>query len=364
MFEAINGDNHYFQPQKSITFFEHANLANQLSYEACIRSLINKCFDHFDTVFSDNRLNRKYRYCLSMNQTIEDKLLKRLDDRVNCNDDYSIIYKENIYIYKLYSESDIFSSFDSYFEDSEDEFKYVEIDINDKNSMIELGEYYKSIYIESFPDANERESLDSIIDFLTKKSQGWYKKNNYHVILVLKSGKIVGGIICDYFADSNCGVIEFIAIKEEYQSGGIGTRIYQKSVEILRKDARLNSQNELDYIFGEIEKVNDNKSIEDKKYLWFWWKMGYKKIDFDYIQPALDSNKQCVSSLDLILIQLSHTSSLTDEINTNILKGFLIDYAKYAMRIDQPENNPDLLNMINKINNLESSTISLKSIIN
>lgn len=362
MFEAITDEDSCFQPSKAITFFEHANLANKVSYEACINSLITKCFEHFDRMFSIDNIEKKYRYCLSMNAYIESKFIDRYKTRIKQEDALSQKYKSCVILNMGCAESDVFSSFDAFFSSSYDDLSLMEVNIQDKRSVALLGEYYTSIYINSFPK-NERESLDNIIDYLNKKENGWYGKNNYHVILAIDSGVTIGGLICDYFERSNCGVIEFIAIKQECQSEGIGTRLYQKAIELLRKDARNNKKNNIDYIFCEIEKADAGSNKDANKYLWFWNKMGYRKILFNYIQPALDDGKENVNCLDLIALPLNEEIKSHRGIEATAIKSFLLDYARYAMRIEEPEKNISISGMIEEIDSLKTRIIKTETII-
>ncbi|MGE5632760.1 MAG: GNAT family N-acetyltransferase [Caulobacteraceae bacterium] len=362
MFESVTDEDSCFQPSRAITFFEHANLANKDSYEACINSLITKCFEHFDRMFSIDNVEKKYRYCLSMNPYIESKFFDRYKTRIKQDDELSQKYRSNVIINMSCSESDVFSSFDAFFSNSYDDLTLMEVSIQDKRSVALLGEYYASIYIDSFPK-DERESLDNIIDYLNKKENGWYGKNNYHVILAIGSGVIVGGLICDYFERSNCGVIEFIAVKKECRSEGIGTRLYQKAIELLRKDARNNKKNNIDYIFCEIEKADADSNKDAIKYLWFWNKMGYRKILFNYIQPALSDGKENVNNLDLIALQLNENIKSHKGIEATTIKSFLLDYARYAMRIEEPEKNITISRMIEEIDSFKTSIIKTETII-
>lgn len=362
MFETLKNETNPFLPQKTITFFEHANMANDINYYECINSLINKSFLHFDAVFSETELKRKYRYCISMNSEIEAAFKKELNKRLEKNDNLSIKYKECFLSEPMYNESCIFSAFDSYFTDNNDEFEYVEVSISDEKSMALLGEFYTSIYMESFPSIDERESLDSIIDYLTRKNNGAFGRNNYHIILAVKSHKIQGGAIFDYFEKSNCAVIEFIAIKKIYQSNGVGSRLYQKILENVCKDASIRRHHNVDYIFCEIEKVKESLSNEDK-YIWFWNKMGYKKLDFDYVQPALEAGKDCVNTLDLIVLQVGNVDERALGLRRSVLKNFLLDYAKYSMRIDEPQNRNEIKEMFQQIDLEEKEVISYLPII-
>lgn len=363
MFESIEHENDCFLPQRAITFFELANMPNPSNYEACIQALITKSFDYFDQVFSENKTQRKYRYCLSMNNKIEDAFRERLKRKTEGGSPLSEKYKARFLSKEMHSASDIFGSFDAYFADIHDDFGYTEVKIDDKSSMTLLGEYYISIYLDAFPDVNQRESLDNIIDYLTKKSTGWYKKNNYHVVLIAKGGKTIGGIICDYFARSNCGVIEYIAVQEEHQSGGVGTRLYQRALELMRMDAKNNGRNDIDYVLCEIERPGIKGKIEEDKQIWFWEKMGYRKLKFDYIQPALDSCKTGVFTLDLVALPINAHLPTDAGMPTDQLRTFILEYAKYAMRIDRPEENIDVKTMTDSLHDIKSKTVGFEKIV-
>jgi|GEM_PF-1515548 GNAT superfamily N-acetyltransferase len=363
MFESIDHENDCFSPQRAITFFELANMPNPSNYEICIQALITKSFEYFDRVFSDKTLHKKYRYCLSMNQRIENSFRKRLAQKTSDGSPLSEKYKKLLLPDEMHSASDIFSSFDAFFADIHDDFSYTEVSADDKSSMKLLGEFYISIYLDAFPDANQRDSLDDMIGFLTKKGTGGYGKSNYHVVLIAKAGKTIGGIICDYFSRSDCGVIEYIAVQEEHQSGGVGTRLYQRALELMRMDAKNSGRNDLDYVLCEIEKPGVSGKIEDDKQIWFWEKMGYRKLRFDYIQPALDTCKEGVFTLDLVALPVNPHLPADTGMPADQLEAFLLEYAKYAMRIDRPEENIHMKMMTDRLHDIESKMVSFEKIV-
>ncbi|MBW8890116.1 MAG: GNAT family N-acetyltransferase [Fibrobacteres bacterium] len=88
-----------------------------------------------------------------------------------------------------------------------------------------LSKLYKHLYEKEFPDPDERESLKNIVAYLVKKRSGWYGRNNYHVLALLDQGNPVAVSICDYFAEPNAGVIEFLAIHPAWRKQGVGTKI-------------------------------------------------------------------------------------------------------------------------------------------
>jgi len=241
-------------------------------------------------------------------------------------------------------------------------FSFVYVNVDDKNSILSLSSFYESTYVTSFTDKNERESLDNILDYLIKKKDGWYEKNNYHVILVQKNNEIVGGLICDYFSGSNCGAIEFIVVDTDCQFKGIGTALYEQAIERLQKDAKSAGNVSMDYIFCEIEKVADYTDIKGMNYLWFWDKKGYKKLRLDYIQPSLDSNKDGVFSLDLVATKINSAIAVDMYMVINKLKAFLYDYAKYAMRIEDPMKDAHIIRMVNNLDSFVFPTIGFDTI--
>ena len=79
---------------------------------------------------------------------------------------------------------------------------HVEIDFNNEEHFRLFHTFYHMIYVEGFPDEDERESLENII------KQARYLANSnraeYHCGLACVGGQPVGGIIGDYFAEGNC----------------------------------------------------------------------------------------------------------------------------------------------------------------
>ena len=82
--------------------------------------------------------------------------------------------------------------------------------------------------MECFPDNDERETFDNFLYYLKQaETSNEYK---YHIILAKNdNGDILGGGVFNYFLDTNAGMIEFLAVKPELQSNGIGTMIYKKN---------------------------------------------------------------------------------------------------------------------------------------
>lgn len=361
MFESISEEKKHFLPQRALTFFEHANMASKQSYEACIRALISKCFVHFDHIFSIETNTAKYRYCLSMNKEIEHIFLREIESKFKAENPLHAKYRQCIDPKSVHSETVVFSAFDSFFDDSIDSSSFTEVSLNNSNSLSLLADFYANIYLRSFPNPNERETLDSILDYLQRKDQGWYGRNNFHVLIAHSPNGTEGGIIFDYLDLSNCGVVEFIAVKEGNQSAGLGTKLFRKALEYLTVDARMNSKPGPDYIFCEVETITH--PILSRKDLAFWSKMGFQKLQFEYTQPALSDSKQSVHSLDLAVLVVSAMQSDRTSIAAPKLAQFLVDYARFAMSIESPTENQEVDSMLQQLEHCNNGRINLTNMV-
>lgn len=221
-------------------------------------------------------------------------------------------------------------------------YSITEVSIKDTYSMKLLGSFYNHIYVKSFPDINKRESLENIIDFLTKKYDNLYGNNNYHILILHNDMNIMGGIIFDYFSESNSGVIEFICISESFKRNGLASILYNKAIDMINQDAKNIFFINADFIFCEIDYITPEQ--EDLSYIHFWNKKGFKKLDFKYIQPPLSAEKDAVETLHLI-VNIQSKEKVSNIHKLDVL-SFIFDYTTYAMNIENPEKNPTIDIMI------------------
>ena len=235
------------------------------------------------------------------------------------------------------------------------DISYTEVLLRDENSIKDFKYFYSNIYIDCFPDEDERESMENMLLYL--KNAETSENHNYHIILAIDSKVgIIGGGVFAYVKTVNAGFIEYIAVNQNTQSGGVGTHIYNHILEILSEDARKTGNTQVKYIFCEIDSPEHSKAAI-KKYLHFWQKYGYLRLDFKYLQPALSQSQSPVTGLWLVVLQFS---GIHNEIEGNVVLNVLSDYMKYAMLISDPERNPEYVAMSNE---LRDRTIQLLDII-
>ena len=336
MFCSVNNADESFSAQKSITFFEHANIADSSSYEFCVEALVNKSFAFFDQVFTEKHYNRKYRYVLSMNSVIEDRFLENLNKRLNADGSLSQKYRNNFYPQKLHSPNDVFSAIDNYFLNVMGDMEFIEVFADDRRSMELFGGFYTGVYKNVLSDIGMSRKFDTILNYIEKKEQQ-QSGNNYHLILQIHKNTIVSGIVCHYFAKANCGYLESIAVGSEYQLGGHGTKLHQKATEVLEMDARKCGQAGLGFL---ITAINHGSLAKNKMNRRFWKRLGYLKLSM----PPDTAGKLLKKSTEMQLIALP----LLGEYKTSIPKEELNDCLA------------DLLNHIG-IDNVHGYTINADS---
>jgi N-acetylglutamate synthase-like GNAT family acetyltransferase len=216
-----------------------------------------------------------------------------------------------------------------------------------------LSRLYRDLYEKEFPDPDERESLENILDYLGKKRSGWYERNNYHVLALLKEGNPVAVSICDYFAEPNAGVIEFLAIHPGWRKQGLGAKILKMTEQVLEQDA-LRAGNELSVILAEMEDPYKTDppdadppgtGMDASARAKIWGKWGFFRLNFPYVQPSLGKGKQAVTHLLLLAKRMkgedpAASGALWESEKSMQAAGLRIAlkaYMRWAMRIDKPE---------------------------
>lgn len=203
-----------------------------------------------------------------------------------------------------------------------------------------LRQFYMELYLPEFPDPDERESLDNMTHYLELKAQGWYGANNYHIVLLTDSGRPVAGSVSDYLSVADAGVIEFLTVAPSSRRQGLGARLLRWTETTLAVDAGSRSARSLRAIVAEMHdpRIPDahHASLEPTARARIWSGWGYRKLNFDYVQPALSASQHAARHLILlakILNGVTHHTTL----RTHHLCAILREYFYWAMRIEQPD---------------------------
>jgi GNAT superfamily N-acetyltransferase len=219
-----------------------------------------------------------------------------------------------------------------------EQVRFREIDAS-PGGLAELSRFYRRAYVREFPDPDERESLANMKRYLRLKAQGWYGRNNYHIVLAELDGEPIGGSVLDYLAEPNAGVIEFLFIGAAHRLKGLGRSLLDETARILERDARAAAAKPLAAIVAEMNdpfrpgETPDNLDPFERCAMWGRW--GFGKLGFPYVQPALSRGQKPVEGLALI----ARPGDGSDAVDAPWVLSVVGEYMRWAMRIDEPSRN-------------------------
>ncbi len=199
--------------------------------------------------------------------------------------------------------------------------------------------FFQELYISGFPDPDERESPENMLEYLRLRAAGWYGANNYHILLLTEDDRPVAAAVSDYLAIPNTGVIEFLIVADDCRGKGFGRKLFDATEALLQQDASRHQQPALAAIVIELNDPfrvappNDNHDPFERSRIWAKW--GFGRLHFPYVQPALSDDQEPVRCL--ILGAKPLIPALQTSFPSEMVRQILIGYLKWAMRIDDPE---------------------------
>ncbi|WP_051385661.1 GNAT family N-acetyltransferase [Actinokineospora inagensis] len=211
--------------------------------------------------------------------------------------------------------------------------------------LARLTAFYHDHYEKEFPDPDERESLENMVEYLRLREEGWYGPNSYHIVLAVRDGSPVGCSVSDYLSEPNVGVIEFLMVLPDARRGGTGRALLTETERLLDKDARAGKGIPLGHVIAEVNDprapsdVADNLDPVARVLIWGRW--GYRGLDFPYVQPALSEGQEPVTNLLLIVKSFPQA----DVVESDTVRAAVHEYLRWAMRIDDPGSSPEYQDM-------------------
>jgi GNAT superfamily N-acetyltransferase len=352
-----------------LTFFEHGNIAEEYTYDALKRQLAHKARYSIERILRDEpTLTVRYACAIDdsgcgsriafpppAGQSIKDIVfdsgwaarldrdgVRRVHSEPPADGSYSTCHLPEVLAeYPKGPERRV----TVYTDESPTEVTFVDLTAS-PDHIRTFTEFYSTLYVEAFPDPDERDSLGNMIDYLGLRERGWYGRNNYHILLAMAGDRPVGGSIVDYLADAAAGVIEFLLVAPEARRGGLGRRLLDETERVLAQDA-LRGGGRLGAVLAEINDPmaptakDDNLDPADRALVWHRW--GYAGLDFPYRQPALSAGQQAVTNL--IMIAKPMRQDWQDGLPAETVRCAVSEYMRLAMRIKEPAASPDYVEM-------------------
>ncbi len=211
-----------------------------------------------------------------------------------------------------------------------------------------LGEAYERLYRPQFPDPNERESLDNILDSLRRGGVG---DDRYYVAVAEDASGPAGGalglVIADFLSGPRAGMIEFVVVDPAARRLGLGSRLLDWVERQASDDCRSVGLGPLLALCAELEDplLVAAAGGQDPVARAAWWsRRGFRALDFPYVQPALSTSQRPVRHL--LLMVRTDRADMRACAAPGWVASLVIEYARFAMRRDEPERDPTVAGML------------------
>ena len=333
VFERDNADAK-FHPEQAVAFFEHANLADASVCNFLKCRLAEKVLAHFRAMSEHPATAaRKYRMVCGMNATLEDFCKEKLASAAKEDSPFAAWLREHVSLVARHEASAVFKSFDDFFQEASFPVSFLDVDPADRLACAELALFYVGAYSDAFPNEDERESLPNLIRYLkeSRRSGKW----DFRILLAKdRDGLVTGGVVFDYFRDTNSIVIEFLCVDREFRNRHVGTALWLQTLKVADTLALKHGKRKAEHVFCEVDSPAIRQD-NDLSHLAFWRNNWFGKMDLEYVQPSLGDGQKPVHGL--WLLGLSRSASSRDTMAKSIVEKTIWNYLHYSMGIVSPE---------------------------
>lgn len=168
-----------------------------------------------------------------------------------------------------------------------------------------LEEAYREIFIPAFPDPDERESLQQIMEAIHEKVPNLVMAVNILGENLNDPQKaVVKGIgIAEYYEDASVGLLAYNAIDPKYREKGMGKILVQSRIDTMKKFAKERGK-KLRGVFIDVRdpsKATPAKGDFDPQLrVDIFTKWGAKKVPMDYVMPPLNKSSDYCDTMMLM----------------------------------------------------------------
>ena len=234
--------------------------------------------------------------------------------------------------------------------------EFREITTSNGSDLTLLQRFYSECLIPAFPDPDERDSLETIEEYLRQEQCGALAAKRYHVIVAANRDVPVAGSVSNYLSEPNAGVIEFLLVDPAQRRTGLATRLREFTERTLAADAQ-RSGHPIGWVVGEIDDPfrtpRSPAGFDPFSRAWIWHRWGYRMLDFPYIQPALSGEQSAVETL--LLMAKTYAPEFARSIPAHHVLTLLREYLRWGMGIATPDEDPAFTAMSNYLGGADNS---------
>lgn len=224
-----------------------------------------------------------------------------------------------------------------------------------------LHRFYNDFMITAFPLEDERDPVESWEHLLSDEARSSLEDPAWHLLLVFdqkdrnKTNILAGGAF-EHYAKSNCALLTYVVIHPDCRGQGLARQLIAHEVAILQRDARQRCQaGDCRAVFAEMnspQRIQEAQDVMNPALrLKIFDKIGFRKLDFDYIQPPLSPEQQKCKDLVLAIYPGSpylRNVGGTPHLPSPILRDFLEEFYGYLCTYDFTQD-PDFQFMMRQL---------------
>ena len=199
-----------------------------------------------------------------------------------------------------------------------------------------LAAQVKELYERSFPPA-ERHDFARIRGITEEQGEA----RGLHVLTAVDGDILLGLSILRHLAEASLGYLWYLCVDEAARGSGIGGRLYQRTLEVLREDARACGRGLKGMIF-EVERLDSEPHAtygDPIRRVKFYERLGARLIlGYDYWQPPIPPHGP-------VPLQLMFHPLGLEECTEEELARIVSDFLRFGQGVEDADVNPASLRL-------------------
>lgn len=166
--------------------------------------------------------------------------------------------------------------------------------------------FYSGIFVKAFPNPDLRESAGRMRRLADPRGFGRADPWGFVNLIELREGhawRLAGGICYEWYRSGSGVLVTYIAVGRPFRRRGLTRLLFASALERLRRETGHSPGAALP-VFAETEMPHPGETEVERELararLNMLARLGFRILDFDYIQPPLSSGKSAVSGLRLL----------------------------------------------------------------
>lgn len=152
--------------------------------------------------------------------------------------------------------------------------------------------------------------------------------------------EVLGGMAFEYYRDSRCGLLTYLVTDPAHRRRGLARRLIRQAVALLQRGAR-EYGTELRGVFSETEDPRQvgahGNAMSPRDRLTALARLGARRIDIPYVQPALEGGQGRCRHLLLLAFYPDGPQTYIDG---GVVRDFLYEFYR-ALGVADPQADPD-----------------------